>query len=168
MRKLIAVFIVSYIFCVGCKEEVNNKSSQTFYVNYICKNDTFAGVLKSITSGKTAYYDQEHQLQIVPVTYTTEDHPNTHYFKVKEELPKEPVLNTIEYEIEFNDSMINNSIAFSIKKNIYTENGWKKKSAMGTKKVFDYLSEKDKYLRIIKDNVASSVFKVIVADSFDK
>ena len=153
---------------LGCNKASKHNSSNTFYVNYVTINDTFQNILKKTTSGKVSYYDNDKILQIVPITYVTEEHPNTHYFMVMDELPAKPEDNTIKYEITFNNSMINDSIFYSVKKYRYVNNGWKTKSEMGTIKVFDYLSERDKNLRILKDRVASSVFRTIVADTYDK
>lgn len=141
--------------------------SNIFYINYICKNDTLLDVLNKSTSGKAVYYDNEKKLQIVSLNYITESHPKTHYLRINEELPVKPLFNTIKYEISFNDSMVNDSIAYSMKKFIFLKNGWQKKSDMGLIKVFNYTSERDKKLRVINKNVMNVVIRHIAADTYD-
>ena len=151
------------ISCTGTKKY---NTTNTFYINYICKNDTLLTILKNSTSGKVAYFNNEGKLQIVSLNYITEDHPNTHYFKVNEELPVKPEINSIKYEIIFNDSMINDSIAYSLKKYIYSEKGWQNKADMGVIKVFNNPPARDKNLWVIKEKVATSVLKTIVAKTY--
>jgi hypothetical protein len=165
VNKIFLIFLFLIFF--GCNNEKND-SSNTFYVDYTCKNDTLLKVLNNATTGKASYFDNEKELQIVSLNYVTEDHPNTHYFKISDELPVKPELNTIKYEIIFNDSMINDSIAYSLKKYVYLNNGWQTKSLMGTFKVFNYTTDLDKRLKVINKNVASSVLKTIVSDTYDK
>jgi hypothetical protein len=162
-----SIMVFSCFLFFSCKDKKNN-SSNTFYISYICKNDTLLQILNNATTGKASYYDKEKKLQIVSLNYITEDHPNTHYFIINNELPVKPELNTIKYEIIFNDSMINDSIAYALKKYIYSKNGWQNKSEMGVIKVFDFPATIDKNLRVIKNNVARSVLKTIVIDTYDK
>ena len=166
-NKLFILFVISFIFITSCSDQQKENNDNTFYIKYICTNDTLLDLLKKATSGKAVYFDNEKNLQIVPLNYITEDHPNTHYLKVNEELPAKPVFNSIKYEIIFNESMINDSIAYSLKKYIYSEKGWQNKSDMGIIKVFDYPSVMDKNLRVIKRNVVSSVLKTIAGDTYD-
>ena len=165
-NKLFLIPVISFILITGCTDNQKEKNSNTFYINYICKNDTLLDLLKKATSGKVTYFDNEKKLQIVSLNYITEEHPNTHYLKINEELPVKPELNSIKYEIVFNESMINDSIAYSLKKYIYSEKGWQSKSDMGIIKVFDYPSVKDKKLRVIKNNVVSVVLKTVAGDTY--
>ena len=167
-NKIFLIFGIPFFLITGCKDTKKENNTNTFYINYIGKNDTLLNLLKNATSGKVTYFDNEKKLQIVSLNYITEDHPNTHYLKVNEELPAKPEPNSIKYEIIFNESMINDSIAYSLKKYIYSEKGWQSKSDMGIIKVFDYPSIKDKNLRVIKKNVVSSVLKTIAGDTYDK
>ena len=167
INKVFLIFVVYFILITSCTDSKNGNNSNTFYINYICKNDTLSDLLKQATSGKAVYFDNEKKLQIVSLNYITEDHPNTHYLKTGEELPEKPEFNSIKYEIIFNESMINDSIAYSLKKYLYSKNGWQKKSDMGTIKIFDYPSVRDKKLRVFKKNVVSSVLKTIAADTYD-
>jgi hypothetical protein len=163
--KLFYLLIFLYTINYGCNNN-NSNFSNTFYVDYVIKNDTLLNMLKSATSGKVSYYDNNKKLQIVSLNYLTEQHPNSHYFKVTEELPKNPDENTVKYEIIFNDSMNNDSIAYSLKKYIYSKSGWKSKPGLGIIKVFDYTSDRDKKLRIIKRNVVTNVLRTIVTDTY--
>ena len=167
----INIFLISFMTTLlhSCGNTIKYNSTNLFYVDYISDNDSLLIALKKSTSGKAAYFDYTKQLQIVPVPYLTEEHPNTHYFKIIEELQNiKPEFNTIKYQLTFNNSRINDSIAYSLKKFIYTKEGWKPKSDMGQIKIFDYLADYDKKLKIINANIAARVIKTITIDSFDK
>jgi len=166
-NKLFFVFVFFCIVFSACKESKQNKQN-TYYVDYVCKNDTMLDLLKKGTSGKVSYYDKENKLQIIPINYMTEDHPDTHYFQVADELPAKPELNTMKYEIIFNESMINDSMAYSFKKYIYTEKGWEARSNMGILKVFNYPSHRDKVLKVVKKRVVANVLKMIVLHTYGK
>lgn len=166
-NRFFLIFIFLFVVAISCTDSRKNNSANTFYVNYICSNDTLLNKLKAATSGKASYYDNDKKLQIVSLNYMTEDHPNTHYFKITDELPVKPDPKTIKYEIIFNESMINDSIAYSLKKYIYSSDGWQSKSEMGTIRVFNYSSERDRKLRVIKDKVCSLVIRTIAADTYD-
>lgn len=163
-NKIYYLIIILYIIFIGCTN--SNKNKNIFYVDYVSKNDTLLNMLKNASSGKISYYDNNKKLQIVSLNYLTELHPNSHYFKIKEELPLNPDLNTVKYEIIFNDSMTNDSIAYFLKKYIYSKSGWQAKPGLGVIKVFDYSSDRDKKLRVINRNVVSTVLRTIVTDTY--
>lgn len=165
MKKAGYLVIIAMIYIAGCKEKSIN-TGNIFYVDYKTANDSFMTSLKKVTSGKVGYHDNEKRLQIVSADYLTEDHPDIHYFRVMDEMPINPEVNTIRYDVSFNGSMINDSIAYTVTKMIFNGKNWQEKSLLGTIKVFDFLSPRDKYLRIIKDNVAYKVFKTIVEDTY--
>ncbi|MEP7163094.1 MAG: hypothetical protein ABI741_00290 [Ferruginibacter sp.] len=167
-NKIFLIFVLFFSIILSCTNTEKYNITNTFYINYICKNDSLLNILKSATSGKAAYFDNEKKLQVVSLNYVTEEHPKTHYLKVSEELPVKPELNTIKYEISFNESMLNDSIAYSLKKFIYSKEGWQNKSEMGIIKVFDNLSERDRNLPVIKNNVARLVLITIAADTYSK
>lgn len=164
--KITGYFLGLALLCIAACREKSVNPGNIFYIDYKTANDSFLTSLKKVTSGKVGYHDNEKKLQIVSADYLTEDHPDIHYFKVMDEMPAKPEINTIQYNISFNGSMINDSIAYTVTKMIYNGKSWQEKSMLGTIKVFDFLSPRDKYLRIIKDNVAYKVFKTIVEDTY--
>jgi len=168
MKRILIVLTVYFILFSACSGKKGINSGKVYYVNYICKNDTLLSLLKAGTSGKAAYYDLDKNLQIVSINYLTEPHPNTHFFKITDEIIGKPELKSIKYEIIFNESMINDSIAYSLKKYYYSEEGWKAKSDMGIIKVFNFPSERDKVLRVYKKNVAINVIRTIVKDTYEE
>ena len=167
MNKKVATALC--VFCAvlfGCANSKSDNPADTFYVSYKCDNDTLLDVLKNATSGKVAYFDAKRKLEILSLNYVTEPHKGMHYLKVEEELPKKPVVGTIKYEIVFNNKMVNDSIAYTLKKVIYSKDGWKDKSSMGEFKVFDYQTEMDKKLRVSMRKVAENVLRIIATDTY--
>lgn len=150
----------------GCFE-TSTHPKKVYYISYITGNDSLLATMKKSTAGKASYFDQNRELQFLSVNYLTEAHPRTHYFRTTDELMNQkPGINTIKYEVVFNDKYVNDSIAYSLKKYIYTDKGWKLRSDMGVIKVFDYLSDYDKKLRIIYNNIAKSVVRTIANDTY--
>ena len=144
-RNLVLVSISFGLLILYSCGNKNHNNNNIFYIDYITNNDSLLTTLKKSTSGKVSYFDNNGALVIVPVNYLTEDHPNTHYFKLLEELKNEkPELNAIKYQITFNSSRINDSIAYSLRKFMYTKKGWEIKSEMGVIKIFSFLSVPDK------------------------
>ena len=165
--RIIALVSVGILLIYGCAGKKQNDTGNIFYIDYITDNDSLLTALKNSTSGKASYFDNNRELQIVPLNYLTEKHPKTHYFKLVEELKESnPALKAIKYQLTFNSSRINDSIAYSLRKFIYTKEGWRARSDMGVIKIFNYLAEIDKKLKIINRNIASTVIKTIAADTY--
>lgn len=165
-RNIILVSL-AMLLLYSCENRSRKNNGNIFYIDYITDNDTLLSALKKSTSGKASYFDNSSELLIVPVNYLTEEHPNTHYFKLPEELNNDkPALNDIKYQLTFNGSRINDSIAYDVKKFIYTKDGWTIKSEMGVIKIFNYLADYDKKLKIISSNIATTVIKTIAADTY--
>lgn len=151
---------------IGCKEK-SRKENNIFYIEYITESDSLLVALNHSTAGKAAYYDQNKEIQVVSLQYLTGEEKKVHFLKTIDELKAgKAAENNIKYEIKFNSRFINDSIAYAVRKFIYNNEKWNLKSDMGTIKVYDYISDFDRFLPIINSNVANRLIKTIAIDTY--
>ena len=162
--KYILFICCVFIFC-SCKDKKDEK--KYFYIECISNNDSLIKYFEINTAGKVSYIDQNNVMQFIPVKYLTEDISDVHYYQaISKNNSGKPELNALKYQVIFNNSFINDSIRYALKKYTFTSNGWKIISDMGVIKVFEYLSDYDKNFPVIKDKVASIVVRIIAADTY--
>jgi len=157
--RYILVFVI--ICLTGCK---SNNRIKNFYVEYHTTNDTLKHVLENVTSGKVAYFDNAHRLQIVPVSYLTEDHADVHYFKVIGSSGFSD--NSIKYEVNFSAKLLTDSTYYSIKKYKYANGKWKLGADMGAIKAYSNITGINKKVYFDKDELAGIILNTIAKDSY--
>jgi hypothetical protein len=159
------LFICCVFIFLSCKDKKDEK--KYFYIECISNNDSLIKYFEINTAGKVSYIDQNNVMQFIPVKYLTEDISDVHYYKAISKINSgTPELNALKYQVIFNNSLINDSISYALKKYTFTKDGWKIKSDMGVIKVYDYLSDFDKNIPAVKNNVASMVVRTIAADTY--
>lgn len=166
MRK--TFFLVTIIFAViGCSEKKKwgENVKNTYYIEFSVDNDSLKNSLIKYIDGKTTFHLGK-KLEIVPVTYLTETHPDIHYFKSIDNLSKEIPKGTKKISLKVTGNLSTDSTFYSIPRFMYDGTKWNKISDIGEIKALldPSLSKRPKFHR---DELVNMIREAIFNSTYE-
>lgn len=159
----ISLIIFLAIIGKGCKEKEN---IPTYYVEYNVYNKNLDSVLNLYTSGKILYYDETHNLKIIPESYKISDYDGMRRLRLILDTPTIILPNTIKYTVSVSDSLFTDSTFINILKYVRRNNKWEMRSDMSHIKATTTEARgwRGKYFK--HPELAEQIINIISLDTF--